>query len=1042
VKLTEIEIERFGVWQDVSLPLSNSGLNVVYGPNEAGKSTMMRFIRSILYGFRRFGSENVGATAAGANWAGALSVETSDKRCRIHRMARQGTRGAVSVTGMNEETPAEQILSGLLANTDEGVFENVFAIGLNELQELATLNRDEVADHVYGVSLGPVGQKLLDVSEIIRRECNGLLDGPSDTGEIADLFKQEQDLTDELEALAGLKDQYDESARRRESLESQTEQLKQQQTEIAGLLRGHRYLERVWKPWIKVRSIQQELQALPEFSGFPDDGLQQLAQIEADFKSAVASRNQIREQNKTLRQKYTGIESNRGLCRNAAVIQSYYDRRDSLKETGEKLEACEAEVARLERGVEDVVRELGPDWSLERLAETDISPSAHYRMIRAARGYQSASAKCKRIRRRHDRLKTACKHRAAQLKDKISRLGGLSIEEGIKAGRQRMTQVQDLGRLRLCAADLNQRREQLQREKQRLTSGADIPKWINAVLWLLIVGGIAVAAMGFTSGVMNNGLAGTCLALVGLTGIGLGFGFRQHLPERSESALDKVQQEINEADDQLRQMQESIGQLAGSKERLSGERAQEDALDAELISQAARELFELERLAEGERESQAARARLSGLRARYRDAQQDASRARQQWCLSLKGSGIAETVNTREAFESWYHVVQAAEQYRAYRTAQKSLTGYRQEIEAFRERMHEIGESIDWPNLDHTDPLDLLDAWNRELQEQLAGRSQKLELRRKAKQSRKELRRAQAQIRELKQKRGALFVQAGASDREEFQQRFEWMSQRKDLKECLDIARAELEATANTDPELAIVEDDLLEYDDDENQEATELLELQREEIDEQQRGLYEELGRLEQTMEDLENERRSTRLRCERSRVREEIRTAAENWFAMQMAGQATEGMCSRFERNCQPATLAGASEYLAQMTGGRYKNIWTPLGKRHLCIDDGAQSLRVEQLSNGTREQLFLAVRLAMVKEFSRQGIELPMVLDDIFVNFDQIRTEAAVETLMNFAESGQQILLFTCHLHLAHMFESRGIEPIWLPGHNPPMQERRAG
>ena len=100
------------------------------------------------------------------------------------------------------------------------------------------------------------------------------------------------------------------------------------------------------------------------------------------------------------------------------------------------------------------------------------------------------------------------------------------------------------------------------------------------------------------------------------------------------------------------------------------------------------------------------------------------------------------------------------------------------------------------------------------------------------------------------------------------------------------------------------------------------------------------------------------------------------------------------------------------------------------------------VEQLSGGTREQLFLAVRLAVVGEFTRQGIELPMILDDILVNFDQLRTETAVETLLEFAAEGQQILFFTCHLHLAHLFESRGIEPTWLPGHNPPIEERRAG
>jgi uncharacterized protein YhaN len=68
--------------------------------------------------------------------------------------------------------------------------------------------------------------------------------------------------------------------------------------------------------------------------------------------------------------------------------------------------------------------------------------------------------------------------------------------------------------------------------------------------------------------------------------------------------------------------------------------------------------------------------------------------------------------------------------------------------------------------------------------------------------------------------------------------------------------------------------------------------------------------------------------------------------------------------------------------------------------------------------------------MKDFADRGVELPMVLDDVVVNFDQLRTEAAVRALLEFAEQGQQIMMFTCHLHLAHLFENQGVEPIWLP------------
>ena len=70
------------------------------------------------------------------------------------------------------------------------------------------------------------------------------------------------------------------------------------------------------------------------------------------------------------------------------------------------------------------------------------------------------------------------------------------------------------------------------------------------------------------------------------------------------------------------------------------------------------------------------------------------------------------------------------------------------------------------------------------------------------------------------------------------------------------------------------------------------------------------------------------------------------------------------------------------------------------------------------------------------------LPVVLDDVVVNFDQMRTEAAVETLMDFAGGGRQVLLFTCHRHLAQLFETAGATPIRLPEPSLPVERRNVG
>lgn len=283
----------------------------------------------------------------------------------------------------------------------------------------------------------------------------------------------------------------------------------------------------------------------------------------------------------------------------------------------------------------------------------------------------------------------------------------------------------------------------------------------------------------------------------------------------------------------------------------------------------------------------------------------------------------------------------------------------------------------------------------------------------------------------------------GAANREEFEQRLDSAARRSELEELLQMAKEELAELNEADPELAIVEDDLLRYDPAENQEAIDLLLL---EIEELESRLAEASETWEQTRQErlaLETDRRPSELRYQREILRGKLRECLTQIAAVHLGAKAVGEIRREFEQTSQPRILEIASEYLAQLTCGKYFKIWTPLGERRLLLLDAEENnFSVEQLSTGTREQLFLALRLGLVSEFAQRGIELPMILDDVLVNFDQYRTEAAVQTLIEFAERGHQVLLFTSHLHVARMCESLGINPVWLPGHHAAVEHRRAG
>jgi uncharacterized protein YhaN len=79
-------------------------------------------------------------------------------------------------------------------------------------------------------------------------------------------------------------------------------------------------------------------------------------------------------------------------------------------------------------------------------------------------------------------------------------------------------------------------------------------------------------------------------------------------------------------------------------------------------------------------------------------------------------------------------------------------------------------------------------------------------------------------------------------------------------------------------------------------------------------------------------------------------------------------------------------------------------------------------EELSRGTAEQLYLALRFGLIEEFARHAEALPVVMDDILVNFDADRAARAAATIRDLAER-HQVLYFTCHPWTAELLDPAG-------------------
>jgi len=453
--------------------------------------------------------------------------------------------------------------------------------------------------------------------------------------------------------------------------------------------------------------------------------------------------------------------------------------------------------------------------------------------------------------------------------------------------------------------------------------------------------------------------------------------------------------------------------------------------EADLIRKCVERIRQLEKVVRVEDWVSKTRQRLIGLRARLREVNRDFGVARQNWCHHLREQGLSETVDIDAAFAQRDQAARAAMVLTRLDELQNDVNLARRLFQRYRGRIEELGHTVLHWKRDYTNPIPVLEDWRKELVV-LSEKTQ--ERRRLRKEIRLRLTQAAAclpRIRKLESQQSALLVRGGATTFEEFKDRAAAIERRLELEAELEVARDELADAASTDRNLAIVESDLEHFDRDANDEAIETIRMELDDLATEIEQSSENLKNLKRDLRAIEDDSTFSEMRFEREQIMSEITALSEEWFALEWSLNTLDSLRLEFERNHQTPILMRAKEYLRRLSGERYQNIWSPLGERTLCVDNQTgESIVIENLSSGAQEQLFLAIRLALIEHFKKEGIELPVVLDDVLVNFDQDRTRTAIDELLRFSASDQQILFFTCHQHVTEMFRQRGVITTQLP------------
>ena len=210
-------------------------------------------------------------------------------------------------------------------------------------------------------------------------------------------------------------------------------------------------------------------------------------------------------------------------------------------------------------------------------------------------------------------------------------------------------------------------------------------------------------------------------------------------------------------------------------------------------------------------------------------------------------------------------------------------------------------------------------------------------------------------------------------------------------------------------------------FDPDQAAARLQVIETRQHELNDQRTQLGAERQQVESEIARLESGRDAAGIAQDARQALADAQAAAERYARLHAARTLLKAGVERLRQGQQGPMLQAATRHFALLTGGRYARLVSEE------TDDGPPVLRalrddgtacpMDQLSEGARDQLYLALRVAALEMQAAEAEPLPFIADDLLASFDETRAAAALRLLAGLGRQ-VQVILFTHHAHVAEL------------------------
>ena len=959
MKIDKIHIDGFGAFHEKEITGFHTGVNVLYGKNEAGKSTLLDFIRFTLFGYPRMTIQRR-QPLYGGNHGGRIWLSTAENdTVMVHRKGNNN----LLVEHNGQSSDQERNYLRLMGNATSELYQNVYAITLDELFEVQQLSDSGMEDRIFSMGMGLSGIDFGSFEKGLIEHANRYFTPKGRNQILSETVRKIEEKELKITELKQKLGEYNRLSEELKQFEKQREELLDKRQVLLRKSTDLENLERAYSYFVTYKEAEKVSTTLAPFSPRPKQLLEDFRQLKVQQTQIDNELKRLKEEVDYFTKEIEQLNLNHHLVDKLHILDYL---KSTIKIYEESTLAIHNEEQKLARTIQQVKRinsQLGESFNTSDVVDLEGTFDLRNKAIETSEKMDALARISERKSDEINQLKRSLEELQKQLNELDTELDtlGLTSENAVQKKKGELVSV-------------DTQFQQALKGTVRQTVG-------KPLVYAGIVGGLFMCLLSYFLWEYNFLLS----SISGLTGISLLVMTYLYSPKNSVSERNEYDaHELNTKLNQLQQILMQYDRIMLKKQALLSEQST-------LLSQ------------------------LQHAELDYAQQTENYENVLLLWQNTLTSHQIPSSVTPRSMGD---FLSQVEELKRLHHDQLESI----QQLERLKGLKNEFETKL--TEIDATQS-DYSTEWIYHTIRELESNEKKWThhqlLTEKIQHHHQKLKTKEVELEQIQNELTKLLEDVGVHTEANFYTFFEQQEQATLVTEKLQEATNAIRVICGQDNfESTIASLSEIQH----TSELSTQIQYAKESYEEVNND-YEEIGKKIAThkahIHHILQPDEMTKLLTEQQSLETALHEDAKEWFSTKMALKVLNESKQQFEEDKQPEVITYTRNYFREITNGAYSDLRISLSDKHVSIiDHSGRAKMVEELSRGTREQLLLALRMGLIEEYEKNSVPLPVVLDDVMVNFDIHRAQNLARSLTAFG-ANRQVILFTCHEHTRDLFAS---------------------